>query len=404
MTAAFDPSRRPSGDRTSKRDRLVAELDALLASQDAPGRSDSGLYPAVVSGISGDDVFLELGPRVQGVVPFAELGEEPKVGETLQLALAGRDDDLWRMSAKAAKQLSAWQDMELGSLVKGTVIGLNKGGLELRLGAGVKAFLPASHVALTHVEDLSTFADETFVCEVIELDKERKRVVVSRRSVLQEERDASRAAAVQEIAVGAVVRGTVKRIEPFGAFVEIAPGIEGLLHVSNLAHRRVESPDELVSVGDSLELQVLKIEEGGRRIGLGRKQLQADPWDEAQDKLHDDVVVSGTVRRLETFGAFVELFPGVEGLLHVSQLGAGRVNHPKDVVTVGQELSVRVQSFDRHQRRISLSMLDPRGAMLGSDEAAAGEEIGRVVQESRDRAIGTNLGNLFKQALDKKKG
>ena len=403
MTAASDSSRSHTSPRTSKRDELSAELDALLASVDAPGRGEGRLYPALVTGISGDDVFLELGPRIQGIVPFAELETEPKVGETLQLVLTGRSDDLWLFSAHAAKQLAAWQDMEVGSLVKGTVIGLNKGGLELRLGAGVKAFLPASHVALNHVEDLASYANETLICEVIELEKDKQRVVVSRRAVLQEERDAQRANAVNEITPGAVVRGTVKRIEPFGAFVEIMPGIEGLLHVSNISHRRVENPDEVLKVGDSFEVQILKVEEGGRRIGLGKKQLEADPWDEAADKLQDEAIVAGTVKRIESFGAFVELFPGVEGLLHVSQLGAGRVNHAKEVVSVGQELSVRVQSFDRNQRRISLSLLDSRGAVLGSDESAAGEEIGRVVQEGQSRQLGTNLGSLFKQALEKKK-
>ncbi len=403
MTASDSP-RHADKARTSKRDTLMADLDEVLASQDAPGRGEEHLYPAIVAGISGDDVFLELGPRAQGIVPFADFEEEPKVGDTLKLSLSGKDKDLWVFSAKVAKQLAAWQNMEVGSLVKGTVIGVNKGGIELRLDAGLKAFMPASHVALSHIEDLTSVGGETMICEVIELERSRKRVVVSRRAVLQAEREASRATAVTEIIAGSVVRGTVKRLEPFGAFVEIKAGIEGLLHVSNISHRRIEHPEEILKVGESLEVQILKVEDGGKRIGLGRKQLEADPWDEAASKLHDDTIINGTVKRLESFGAFVELFPGVEGLLHVSQLGVGRVNHVRDAVSVGQELSLRVQSFDRHERRISLSRLDASGAVLGSDEAAAGADVGRIVQEGRDLQLGTSLGSLFKKALEKKNG
>jgi len=153
--------------------------------------------------------------------------------------------------------------------------------------------------------------------------------------------------------------------------VDLGGGIEGLLHVSNLSHRRVEHPAEVLKVGQDIEVQILSIEEGGKRIGLGRKQLEADPWENAQERFHEDKVVTGTVRRLANFGAFVELEPGLEGLLHVSQLGPGRIHHASEVIKAGEEVSVRVLTIDVHARRISLSRLDPRGALLGSDEAAA---------------------------------
>ena len=378
-----------------KSDSRLAQLRADLAEELGltPEEGGPALFAATVAGTSGNDVILELGPRVQGVCPLDEFEEPPTSGDTLRLALVGREDGLWTFSLKQGRALASWDEMEVGSLVKGRVIGINKGGLELKV-SGHNAFLPASQVAIGHVEDLESLAGETLVCEVVEIDPSRKRLVVSRRAVLEAEAQASRHALVDALAEGAVIRGKVTRIEPFGAFVDIG-GVEGLLHVSNISHQRVAHPEEVLTKGQELEVQVLKIEEGGRRIGLGRKQLEADPWDLAVERLREDEVVEGTVRRLMDFGAFVEILPGVDGLLHVSQLGEGRVRSAASVLKVGETLSVRIQSIDPVQRRISLSRLDPRGAVLGSEEAAAGEEIDAVL-ESGSSGLGTNLGALLK--------
>lgn len=390
----------------TSQDAQRAELDAELAASLPPGtslkREGSGLYKASVAGVSGDDVILELGPRVQGIVPAAEFDELPEVGTAIDVAFRGREDGLWTFSIKAARSLAAWEEVEVGSLVKGTVVGLNKGGLELKV-SGVRAFLPASQVALHHVDDLSELANQTLVCEVLEVDREKRQLVVSRRAVLEDELSRDRQESVATITEGAVVRGKVTRLEKFGAFVQIAPGIEGLLHVSNISHKRVENPDEVLKVGEELEVQILEIKEGGRRIGLGKKQLDADPWDEALEKLHPDAVVTGKVQRLVDFGAFVELLPGVDGLLHVSQLGVGRVNNVREVLSPNEELAVRVLSIDPATRRISLSRLDPRGALLGSEEAAEAAEIDAVLEQGGDRPLGTNLGALFKRALEEKR-
>jgi len=382
----------------TNRSELASELAAALPPDQRP-QGGSNLYPAVVAGISGSDVILELGPRVQGAVALEEFPSPPEVGAELQVALKGREDGLWLFSIRAARTLAAWEEIELGSLVKGTVVGVNKGGLELKVD-GVRAFLPASHVALSHVEDLTSYANQTLVCEVIEIDREKRSMVVSRRAVLEEEKRARREESMQTVEVGSVVTGRVTRLESFGAFVEIAPGIEGLLHVSNMAYRRVERPEDVVSVGDVVEVMILEISEGGRRIGLGRKQLEADPWDDVTSRLYPDAVVQGTVRRIVEFGAFVEVEAGIEGLLHVSQLGEGRVRNVRDVLSVGQELSVRVLSIDAGAGRISLSRLDPRGAVIGSDESVSSEEIDAVIDRGSG-GLGTSLGDLFKKALDK---
>ena len=387
---------------------LEAELEAAgrVSRADGAGGADatradgSGLYRARVAGISGEDVVIELGPRVQGVVPLAEFDAPPALGTTLEVALTGKEEGgLWAFSVKRARRLAAWSDVEVGALVKGTVVGINKGGLELKV-AGARGFLPASQIALQHVADLSSYGGQTLVCEVLEVDQEKRTLVLSRRSVLEEELRERREESMVGIASGAVVRGKVKRLESYGAFVEIAPGLEGLLHVSNLSHRRVERPEEVLKLGQELEVLVLEVSPDKKRIGLGRKQLEADPWDALASRVRPEDVLQGRVRRLADFGAFVEIEPGVEGLLHVSQLGQGRVRNPKEVVAVGEELTVRVLSIDPRQRRLSLSRLDERGALLGSEEAAEGAEIEAALRES-DAPLAQNLGNIFRRALGK---
>jgi small subunit ribosomal protein S1 len=390
--------------KDSRLEKWQAELDEALAGTVPQARSDeSGArrrYTVTVAGSSGGDVFVELGPRVQGVIASQEFDEPPKVGETLEVALRGQEDGLWLFSAKEARALAAWDEMDVGSLVKGTVIGLNKGGLELKVGS-IRAFMPASQVDLKHVEDLTGFAGETMVCEVLEIDRGRERVVVSRRAVLEAEREEQREQAAETMAEGVVVRGKVSRLESFGAFVRLTNGLEGLLHVSNISHRRVEDPSEVLKIGQELELLVLEIKEGGRRIGLGRKQLEEDPWDGIEARVNEDHVTLGRVRRLVDFGAFIEIEPGVEGLLHVSELGQGRVRNVRDVLREDEEVVVRVLHVDAAARRLSLTRLDPRGALLGSDEAPDQADLERALDRDGSGSIGTNLGALFRKALGK---
>jgi small subunit ribosomal protein S1 len=381
---------------------LRAELELALRDSSTdpasaprlPAADEPPIYDAIIAGKSGDDVVIELSPRVQGAVPKIEFDAVPPPGSPVRVTLVGREQNLWLFSVREAKQLAAWDQLEVGSLVKGSVYGVNKGGLELKLGPS-RAFMPASQVALEHVEDLAAYAGQTLVCEVLEVDREKRRVVVSRRAVLERERKTNRRTATEKLAVNAVVKGRVSRLESYGAFVDVG-GVEGLLHVSNLAHRRVEHPEELLKLGQELEVVVISIEEGGKRIGLSRKLLEPDPWDAVAERYHPDQVVQARVRRLMNFGAFLELEPGIEGLLHVSQLG-GRARDPGQAVKVGEELSVRIQSIDPHAKRISLTRLAPNGALIGSDEAAGGAEIKEVLGEQR--ALSTNLGALLGKAL-----
>jgi len=352
-----------------------------------------------IVGITGRDVFVDLGPRVQGVANMSEFDDAPEVGQTFEFTMRGREDDLWILSRRDAMAVAAWNDMQVGSAVKAKVTGQNTGGLELKVGPG-SAFMPASHVALGRVEDLSTMIGQDMLCQVIEIDRSKNRVVLSRRAVLEAERAQARAGAVDALAPGALIKGKIMRIEPFGAFVQISPGLEGLLHVSNISRKRVEKIEEVLKVGQDVEAMSLEIKDGGKRIGLGMKQLEPDPWDEATTLFHDDQEIPGTVVRLMEFGAFVEVHPGIEGLLHVSQIQRDRVRRIQDVLSVGQEVTVRVQSIDPVARRISLTRLTDSGAELGSEEAGDAEAVREVLdQTSNQGALGTNLGNLFKRAL-----
>ncbi|MCE9594823.1 MAG: S1 RNA-binding domain-containing protein [Planctomycetes bacterium] len=363
------------------------------------------LWKGVVAGVSGKDVIVELGPRAQGVIALSEFDDVPKVGDVFEFSAHGQEEGLWKLSRREAKALAAWNEVEVGSRVKARVSGQNTGGLELAIGP-LRAFMPASHVALERIENLAQFIGQTFEVEVLEVDVDKKRVLVSRRSVLSKERESQRQEAVGGLAVGQVIQGKVTRVEAFGCFVDLG-GFEGLVHVSALSRTRVENPSDVVHVGQQIKAKIMKIEDGGRRIGLSMKELEADPWDEVGNRITPGLQITGRVVRLMEFGAFVEVFPGIEGLLHVSQLGttAGgkeRVRRPQDVVKPGETISVRVLTVDPRGKRIALTRFDERGALIGSEDSVDGSVIDEVLQKTSQVEAKTNLGALFKKAMDKK--
>lgn len=382
----------------------LQDLDELgRAPAAAKGKAARGpsFWKGTIAGISEKDVIVELGPRAQGVIPLSEFDPPPKVGEVFEFTAHGQEDGLWRLSRREVKALAAWNELEPGSRVKARVSGQNTGGLELAVGP-LRAFMPASHVALERVEDLAQLIGQTLEVEVLEVDVDKRRVLVSRRAVLAKERESAREATLGGLAVGQVVQGKVTRVEPFGCFVEIG-GVEGLVHVSALSRKRIENPADVVHVGQQVKAKILKIEEGGRRIALSMKELEADPWEEIGNRVAPGLQITGRVVRLMEFGAFVELFPGIEGLLHVSQMGKERVRRPQDVVKPGESIPVRVVSVDPRQKRIALSRLDERGAVLGSEDSVEGSVIEDVIQRTSQGEVKTNLGSLFKRALGDQK-
>jgi ribosomal protein S1 len=399
---------RPSSSSRSD-DPLRREVDSALEGVnlqeidlDRPGaaKSESRIVKGAVVGQNGADVFVDLGPRMQGVISAAEFEAPPEVGAVFEFTLGKQEDGLWLLSRRAARMAAAWNELAPGVRVQARVTGQNTGGLELKIGP-IGAFMPASQAALVREENLSGFIGKTLECEVLEVDLEKKRVLVSRRAVLEAERESERSKSLGSLRQGQILPGTVRRIEAFGAFVDLGGGVEGLLHVSNLSRQRVAHPSEKLQVGQTLQVQVLDIQEGGRRIALSTKHLEADPWEGAEGRFPAGTVVTGKVTRVADFGAFVELEPGLDGLLHVSQFGRERVRRAQDAAKVGESVTVRVLSIDPKTRKISLSKLDERGAVLGSDEAVDSAQLETFLQQNAPVQGGTNLGALFKKALQK---
>lgn len=366
----------------------------------APAHDVPHFAKGTVTAIDGTKVLVELGPKSHGQLSIDEFDDPPKPGDEFEFSLVSIQDGMWLLSRKEARTLATWKDLERGRIVKATVIGENSGGLELKIGP-VSAFMPASEIDTKRVENFHEYLNQTFVCEVVEADMKRKRVVLSRRAVLARERREARDRTFDTIKVGQVMKGKVDKLEAFGAFVDLGNGCSGLLHVSNISHQRIDDPSKVLTVGQELEVQVLEIK-GGKKIGLGLKQLQADPWDSVAQRHRPGTVLTGKVARLMDFGAFVEVEPGIEGLVHRSALTTDRVVKISDIVKVGDAITVRVVSVDAKQRRIALSRLTDRGHLIGSEEDLGTEEIARYAHKGDQPSSGTNLGALLREAMAKK--
>jgi ribosomal protein S1 len=276
------------------------------------------------------------------------------------------------LARKGAVQHGAWETLSAGDTVEATVTGVNKGGLELKVGTS-RAFMPAGQVDTKFHADLSVFLNQRLQVRVMKVDREDRNILLSRRAVIEEE-EAKKAETVwEELAVGQVREGTVRSVQPYGAFIDVG-GVDGLLHVSAMSHQRVVDPSKFVKEGDKLQVMVIGLDKEKKKVSLSLKQLTKDPWDSVTTDFPVGGVVEGTVRKVVDFGAFVEIAPGVEGLVHVSQLAMRRVNKPSDVVKDGDKVKAKVLGVDLEKRRISLSMAEAeRDAKIASGEIKAPE-------------------------------
>jgi small subunit ribosomal protein S1 len=286
---------------------------------------------------------------------------EVQPGEFVQVAIEALEDGYGetRLSREKAKRLAAWHELEValeqGKIVQGLVNGKVKGGLTVMIN-GIRAFLPGSLVDLRPVKDTNPFEGKQLDFKVIKLDRKRNNVVVSRRAVLEATQGAEREALLASLQEGAVVKGIVKNITDYGAFVDLG-GIDGLLHITDLAWRRVKHPSEVLSVGDEVEAKVLKFDQEKNRVSLGLKQLGEDPWIGIARRYPPSTRLFGKVTNLTDYGAFVEIEAGIEGLVHVSEMDWTNKNvHPSRVVQVGDEVEVMILEIDEDRRRISLGM------------------------------------------------
>jgi len=337
--------------------------------------------------IDKDEVLVDIGYKAEGVIPSNELSirksvdphEEVELGEEIDALVLTKEDSEGRLilSKKRARFEKAWRRIEVaadsGEPVEGSVIEVVKGGLILDL--GVRGFLPASLVDIRRVHNLDEFMGQTLECKVIELNRSRNNVVLSRRAVLEEERKEVREQILGRLEPGQVVEGKISNIVDFGAFVDLE-GIDGLIHISELSWSHVNHPGEVVAIGDTVRIKVLDIDRDRQRISLGLKQTQEDPWQRVITTHRGGDVLEGTVTKVVAFGAFVEILPGVEGLVHISELADHHVENPNEVVEPGSKLNVKILEIDEERRRLSLSIKRVEGQNMAM--AGLGEQIAQA--------------------------
>ncbi|HWI96062.1 MAG TPA: 30S ribosomal protein S1 [Solirubrobacterales bacterium] len=403
-------SETPAGSPVEGSGGLLLEIDGKIVPNYAATMvsfEEGDVVKGKVVRIDKDEVLVDIGYKSEGVIPSHELSirksvnpaDEVEQGEEVDALVLTKEDADGRLvlSKKRARFEKAWRRIEAaaesGEPVEGNVIEVVKGGLILDL--GVRGFLPASLVDIRRVHNLDEFMGQTLECKVIELNRSRNNVVLSRRAVLEEERKEVREQILGRLESGQVVEGKISNIVDFGAFVDL-DGIDGLIHISELSWSHVNHPSEVVAIGDTVRIKVLDIDRDRQRISLGLKQTQEDPWQRVISAHRPGDVLGGTVTKVVAFGAFVEILPGVEGLVHISELADHHVESPSEVVEPGATLDVKILEIDEERRRLSLSIkqveeqkmpMGDLGAQIQAaessttDEGSAPEAAGPVVTE-----------------------
>jgi small subunit ribosomal protein S1 len=361
--------------------RIVPNYDATITPFE-----EGDVVTGKVVRIDNDEVLVDIGYKSEGVIPSNELSirksvdpaEEVEMGEEVDALVLTKEDQDGRLvlSKKRARFEKAWRRIEAaaesGEPVTGQVIEVVKGGLIIDL--GVRGFLPASLVDIRRVPHLDEYLGQSIECRVIELNRSRNNVVLSRRAVLEEERKEVRQQILERLQPGMVVEGNISNIVDFGAFVDL-DGIDGLIHISELSWSHVNHPSEILSIGDTVQVKVLDIDRDRQRISLGLKQTQEDPWQRVVDTYNVGDELEGKVTKVVTFGAFVEILDGVEGLVHISELAGHHVENPREVIEPGDTVRVKVLEIDSERRRLSLSIKRVEGQVLPRRELSP-EEAG----------------------------
>lgn len=327
-----------------------------------------GVLRGTVVRINNDGVYIGgLGGRSEGFLPKEELeeGESLEVGATIDVVIVRYDshDGLLILSRNAAAQELMRRNLRKGAYVEGRVTGSNKGGLELKIkgGGGLKAFMPISQIDIGRVEDLDPYVNQMFICEVTQVDRGDKNVVVSRRNVMLKERESKLEEMWETLEKGQLHQGTVRSIMDFGAFVDLG-GVDGMVHVSEMSWSRIENPNELLTIGQTVTVVIKEINQETKKISLSIKMASGNPWDNVAEKYTVGSHHEAQIVRLMDFGAFAQLEPGIDGLIPISEMSwAGRVNHPSEVVKGGELVEVEILRVDTEKRRISMSMKQLKG-------------------------------------------
>jgi len=350
-------------------------VDDLLSGS-VPASAEATLDPGArvtgtVVSVGHDTAFVDLGGRRQGALKLVGLDEVPHVGDVLQLSVGGRNDDdgLYDVApANRAVAIEDWSQLEAGMIVEARVTAANKGGLECEV-AGLRGFMPASLVSPWRVENLEELVGQTLESLVTEIVPAARRLVLSRRAVIERQAADARATMLETLEVGEALDGIVRSVRDFGAFVDIGNGVEGLVHVSQLSWDRVANPAEVLQPGQKVRVIVKKIDRQTGKIALSARDLVESPWTHAAVTYHAGATVKGTVSRIAQFGAFVKLEPGVEGLVHVSELARRHVRSVGDVVKEGEPVECRVLACDPEAQRISLSIKALEATPAGAEPA-----------------------------------
>ncbi len=311
-----------------------------------------------VSKLYHDNVFVDLDRRKQGVVAVKQFDnrELPELGSQLDVVVARvGDDGLYELTLPgAAIEVGNWEDVEEGQVVEVSITGSNKGGLECEV-AGLRGFMPMGQISIYRVENPEEYVGQRITAVVTEANRDRRNLVVSHRAVMEREKAENRGKLLAELSVGQMREGIVRSLRDFGAFVDLG-GVDGLIHVSKMSWDRVNHPSEVLQEGQQVKVKIERIDSDTGKIGLSYRESAENPWDNVESKYYVGAKVSGTVSKIMDFGAFVKLEPGVEGLIHISELAHGRVFRTSDVVSEGQQVEVKVLSVDRGKQRIALSL------------------------------------------------
>jgi small subunit ribosomal protein S1 len=371
------------------------------ATQQDQFSKESEIIRGTVVALDRDYVVVDIGGKSEGVISLKEFGDREdgsspvNVGDIVDVFVESRETDegLVKISKEKADRLKVWDDIsaacEQDQLIEGTISQRVKGGLSVTIKGGVKAFLPGSQVDLRPIRNLDRLIGQTLEFKVIKFNKKRGNIVLSRRVLLEQERDALKQKTLETLQEGMTVEGIIKNITEYGAFVDLG-GIDGLLHITDMSWGRVSHPSEVFNVGDKVEVKVLKYNPETERVSLGLKQTQEDPWNHAAEAYPPGKRVRGKVMSLTDYGAFVEIEPGIEGLIHVSEMSwTKKIKHPSKVLEVGQEVECQVLEVDAGAKRISLGMkqLEPDPWELFTEKYQPGDKIEGKIRSITDYGV-----------------
>lgn len=365
--------------------------------------------------VANDELLVDVGYKMDGIVPRSEV--DVKSGESLKdefqvddeldlyvLKVPASDEDKLLLSKKRYDREKYWKDLEDSfnnqEILTCQVAEVVKGGLIVDL--GVRGFLPASLADLRYVPDLQEFVGENIQVKIIELNRAKNKVVVSRKVVLEEEMEQKKQETMESIEEGMIIKGIVRRLTDFGAFVDIG-GIDGLVHISEISWQRIDHPSDVLNVGDEIEVKILSINPEEDRISLSIKHAKPDPWTLVASEFRPGEIVEGNVKCIVDFGVFVEIMAGVEGLVHISQLAEEHVTHPSEIVSEGEDIKVKILDINAEDKRISLSLKEARREEESSKEVKEEKEDKPEVKEEEEetKGSGVTLGDVFGDLFDR---